>query len=104
MHLTHDMAQDTGQSLYPKEFVKRVQAAFEDIDNVDIDALNVRDMKKHKIVAILGIGLGSIHELRMLVINYRGGAKKDAPITFLGEGITFDTGGISLKKILACGE
>ena len=55
-------------------------------------------------VAISGIGLGSIHELRMLEINYRGGAKKDAPIAFLGEGITFDTGGISLKKILACGE
>lgn len=98
VHLTRDMASDTGQSLYPKEFVKRVKAAFEDIDNVDIDVLNVRDMKKHNMGAILGIGLGSIHEPRMLVINYRGGAKKDAPIALVGKGITFDTGGISLKK------
>ncbi|MCG7549916.1 leucyl aminopeptidase [Pseudoalteromonas sp. Of7M-16] len=98
VHLTRDMASEPGKSLYPQSFVNRVKDAFDDIDNVDIDVLKVRDMKKHQMGAILGVGQGSIHEPRMLVIQYRGGAKNEAPIALVGKGITFDTGGISLKK------
>ncbi|MCF2860317.1 aminopeptidase [Pseudoalteromonas sp. SMS1] len=98
VHLTRDMASEPGKGIYPQSFVKRVKEAFDGIDNVDIDVLNVRDMKKRGMGAILGVGLGSIHEPRMLVIHYRGSAKKAAPIALVGKGITFDTGGISLKK------
>ena len=97
VHLTRDMASEPGKSIYPAEFVKRVKAAFDDIDNVDIDVLTVKDMKKYNMGAILGVGQGSIHEPKMLVINYRGGKKKDAPVALVGKGITFDTGGISIK-------
>ncbi|KID56640.1 aminopeptidase [Pseudoalteromonas luteoviolacea] len=98
VHLTRDMASEPGKSIYPQSFVDRVKDAFDDIDNVDIKVMKVREMKKRNMGAILGVGLGSIHEPRMLVINYRGGNKKDAPIALVGKGITFDTGGISLKK------
>ncbi|KZN54506.1 hypothetical protein N474_01945 [Pseudoalteromonas luteoviolacea CPMOR-2] len=98
VHLTRDMASEPGKDIYPQSFVDKVIDAFDDIDNVEIDVLNVRDMKKRNMGAILGVGLGSIHEPRMLVINYRGGARNEAPVALVGKGITFDTGGISLKK------
>ncbi len=47
--------------------------------------------------ALLAVGKGSIHDPRMLVINYRGGGD-EAPIALAGKGITFDTGGISIKR------
>ncbi|WP_371195704.1 leucyl aminopeptidase [Glaciecola sp. SC05] len=97
VHLTRDIASEPGKSMYPVEFVERVSAMFKGVKNVNIDVLDVADMERLNMGALLGVGQGSIHEPRMLVINYKGGNKSDAPIALAGKGITFDTGGISLK-------
>jgi leucyl aminopeptidase len=97
VHLTRDLATEPGKSLYPELFVERVSELFKGMKHIDIDVLDVRDMEKNSMGALLGVGQGSIHEPRMLVINYTGGKKGDAPIALAGKGITFDTGGISLK-------
>lgn len=97
VHLARDLASEPGKSIYPQSFVDKVVALFKGVDNVNIDVLDVRDMEKNNMGALLGVGQGSIHEPRMLVIEYMGGNKGDAPIALAGKGITFDTGGISLK-------
>lgn len=97
VHLARDLASEPGKSIYPQAFVDQVRAMFKGIKNVDIDVLDVRDMEKLNMGALLGVGKGSIHDPRLLVIHYTGGDKGDAPIALAGKGITFDTGGISLK-------
>lgn len=97
VHLARDLASEPGKSIYPQAFVDVVKKMFKGVD-VDIDVLNVRDMKKHNMGALMGVGKGSINDPRMLVIEYYGADKDQAPIALVGKGITFDTGGISLKS------
>lgn len=59
---------------------------------LDVDAL-----KTLKMGALLAVGQGSATPPRLIVCEYRGGKKTDAPICLIGKGITFDSGGISLK-------
>lgn len=97
VHLTRDLATEPGKNMYPQAFVDVVKAKFKGIKNVDIDVLDMRDIKKLKMGALEGVGQGSINDPRLLVINYRGSQKSNAPLALVGKGITFDTGGISLK-------
>lgn len=98
VHMTRDLASEPGKSLYPVLFVEKVRAMFKGVKNIDIEVLDVKDMQKLNMGALMGVGKGSIHEPRMLVIEYTGGEKGDAPIALAGKGITFDTGGISIKS------
>jgi leucyl aminopeptidase len=97
-HLTRDLATEPGKNMYRQAFIDVVEAKFKGIKSVDIDVLDMRDIKKLEMGALVGVGQGSIHDPRLLVINYRGSDKSNAPIALVGKGITFDTGGISLKK------
>ncbi|MDM7861791.1 leucyl aminopeptidase family protein [Alteromonas sp. ASW11-36] len=97
IYLARDMANEPGNAVYPIEFVDRIKAQFKGVDNVDIKVLNVRQMRKLNMGALLGVGRGSIHEPRLLVIEYNGVNDGHAPIALVGKGVTFDTGGISLK-------
>ncbi len=59
--------------------------------------LNKEAMEKEKMGSLLGVAKGSHEPPKFIVMEYFGGKKKQAPITIVGKGITFDTGGISLK-------
>ena len=63
-----------------------------------IDVLDERDMKKLGMNALLGVGQGSAHESRVVVMHWNGGKKNEAPVAFIGKGVCFDTGGISIKS------
>lgn len=90
-----DQQSEPANALYPEEFVRRARAALRGVDNVSIKVLDVRAMERMGMGAILGVGRGSVRPPRMLIIHYRG-ADGD-PLILAGKGITFDTGGISLK-------
>jgi leucyl aminopeptidase len=63
-----------------------------------VQVLGPREMKKLGFGALLGVAQGSGHEPRMVVMHWNGApASKAAPLCFIGKGVTFDTGGISLK-------
>ncbi|WP_100643852.1 leucyl aminopeptidase [Alteromonas facilis] len=98
VYLARDMASEPGKSIYPASFVDHVKGLFKGVDNVDIDVLDVKDMKKLGMGALMGVGKGSINDPKLLVIEYKGANKDEAPIALVGKGITFDTGGISLKS------
>jgi leucyl aminopeptidase len=84
--------------LGPEEFADRALELTK--LGVEVEILNEKDMKKLGMGALLGVGQGSSRPPRLAVMQWKGGNKKDAPIAFVGKGVVFDTGGISLKPAL----
>lgn len=97
VRFARDLVTEPGNAVYPESFVERSRAAFEGVRNVRIEVLDERDMARLGMGAILAVGQGSARPPRLFVARYSGGRAGDAPIAFVGKGITFDTGGISLK-------
>ncbi len=64
---------------------------------VTVEVLEEADMKKLGMGALLGVGQGSAHDSKVAIMRWEGGQKGEAPIAFVGKGVTFDTGGLSLK-------
>ena len=65
---------------------------------VTVEILGLKEMKKLGFGALLGVAMGSAIEPRMVVMKWNGSKKKtEKPICFIGKGVTFDTGGISIK-------
>ncbi|GJL91369.1 leucyl aminopeptidase [Hyphococcus sp.] len=94
---TRDMQSEPANVLYPEEFVRRTREWFNGIDDVSISVLDERAMARLGMGAILGVGQGSVRPPRMMIVRYNGGSQGAAPIVFAGKGITFDSGGISIK-------
>src|SRR5260221_2318348 len=62
-----------------------------------VDVLDVRKMRKLGMNALLGVGQGSQHESRTVIMRWNGGKRGAVPVAFIGKGVCFDTGGISIK-------
>ncbi|MBS7738780.1 MULTISPECIES: leucyl aminopeptidase [unclassified Chelatococcus] len=81
--------------LYPEEFADRA-ATLEKV-GVDVEILDEKQLKKLGFRALLGVAQGSHREARVVVMRWNGAGAKDQPVAFIGKGVTFDTGGISIK-------
>ena len=64
---------------------------------LDCEVLDERAMEKLGMGALLAVTRGTREPAKLIVLHYRGGARKDKPVALVGKGITFDTGGISIK-------
>lgn len=95
--LTRDMSSEPANIIYPQSFVDRVKEQFRGLRNVDIRVLDENDLQRLNMGAHWGVGKGSSRPPRLLIIEYRNGGDKP-DVVLAGKGITFDTGGISLKK------
>ncbi len=82
--------------LYPESFVAKCEEAFEGT-GAQITVLDEPAMEKLGMGALLGVGQGSRRASRLLAISWKGGKEGEAPTALVGKGVTFDTGGISLK-------
>jgi leucyl aminopeptidase len=94
---TRDIANEPANIIYPQSFVDQWRHHFKGVDNIKIKVLDEKDMQKKGMGAIYGVGRGSKNPPRMMIVEYMGGEKGDAPVVLVGKGITFDTGGISIK-------
>ncbi|WP_169303003.1 leucyl aminopeptidase [Thalassotalea mangrovi] len=94
---TRDVSNEPANIIYPQSFVAYWQELFDDMDNIKITVFDEKDMLKKGMGAIYGVGQGSKRPPRMMIVEYRGGDKGEAPVMLVGKGITFDTGGISIK-------
>ena len=93
---TRDLVSEPPNVLYPAEFARRVKA-LESL-GLEIEILGEPEMMKLGMGSLLGVGQGSIRESQLAVIKWLGAADKSTqPIAFVGKGVCFDTGGISLK-------
>lgn len=93
--IARDLVSEPPNVLSPEEFAKRCKA-LEKL-GVEIDILTEKDMKKLGMGALLGVSQGSARPPRLVVMKWMGGKEKDKPISFIGKGVVFDTGGISIK-------
>lgn len=91
-----DMVNEPANVLYPESMVERARS-LEEL-GVEVEALGLKEMKKLGMGALLGVAQGSSKEPKLLIMNWNGAPKGIKPIAFIGKGITFDTGGISLKS------
>jgi leucyl aminopeptidase len=64
---------------------------------VKVEVLGVKKLKALGLNLMLGVGQGSAHEPQLVVLRWNGGGKASPPVAFVGKGLTFDTGGISIK-------
>ena len=64
---------------------------------IDVDVLGPDEMTKLGFGALLGVAQGSVNEPRMVVMRWDGAGGSNKPVAFIGKGVTFDTGGISIK-------
>ncbi|NYF30972.1 leucyl aminopeptidase [Sphingopyxis sp. JAI108] len=97
VRLSRDLANEPANVIYPESFVARVREAFAATPGVSIEVLDEAAMRKLGMGTLVGVGQGSPRGSRLLAVRYRGAGAPDAPLAFVGKGITFDSGGISLK-------
>lgn len=94
-HFARNLVNEPANILTPPEFAARTRALAK--AGVKIEILNPAQMKKLGMAALLGVAQGSPHEARLVVMRWDGGKKGGRPIAFVGKGVTFDTGGVSIK-------
>jgi len=93
--MARDLVNEPANVLFPEEFARRTTALRQ--LGVQVEVLDVPKLKKLGMRALLGVGQGSAHDSRVVVMRWNGGRKGDAPAAFVGKGVCFDTGGISIK-------
>ncbi|KTE20203.1 aminopeptidase [Sphingopyxis sp. H050] len=93
--LTQTLVAEPPNIVYPETFVDRCQH-LADL-GVELEVLDERQMKALGMGALLGVAQGSTRPPRLLAMRWNGGTPGDAPVVFIGKGVTFDTGGISIK-------
>ncbi|HVH37937.1 MAG TPA: leucyl aminopeptidase [Sphingomicrobium sp.] len=93
---TRELVTEPANILYPESFVDRCKAALKGT-GIEIEVLTGEQMKKLGMGALIGVAQGSVRDPRMLILKWAGGPEGGSPIAFVGKGVTFDTGGISIK-------
>ncbi len=96
VYLTRDLVSEPANIIYPESFVERARKELEGT-GVEIDVLDEARMRELGMGALLGVSQGSVREAQLLVMHWKGGEAGTAPVCFVGKGVTFDTGGISIK-------
>ncbi len=95
------LADTPANLMTPSILAQEVQKKFRGIKGVQVSIWNKDRIKKEKMGGLLGVSLGSGQEPRMIMIEYKGNKssinKKNRPLCFVGKGLTFDSGGISIK-------
>ncbi len=90
-----DLVSEPANVLYPAEFARRVKEL--ERLGLEVEILGETEMEKLGLRTLLAVGQGSRRESQLAVIQWKGGAAGEQPIAFVGKGVCFDTGGISIK-------
>jgi len=93
--MARDLVNEPPNVLFPEEFARRASQLRK--VGVNVEILDVKAMTKLGMGALLGVAQGSARPARMVVMRWNGGKKGEAPVAFVGKGVCFDTGGISIK-------
>ena len=90
-----DLVSEPGNVLHPDEYVKRINLLKK--DGLKINVYDKKKLKKLGMNALLGVGMGSIRGSYLVTMEWNGAKNNSRPLAFVGKGVTFDTGGYSLK-------
>lgn len=94
--LARYVVSEVPNKLYPESYAEIIVNDLEAC-GIDVNVLGEREMRELGMGALLGVGQGSINESKMVIMKYDGAGSSDKPLCFVGKGVTFDTGGISIK-------
>ena len=104
IHLAKDLANLPGNICTPDYLANQANTLAKQHSKIKTTVLEEKDMEKLGMGALLSVSRGSSEPGKLITIEYMAGDKKQAPIVFVGKGVTFDSGGISLKPGAAMDE
>lgn len=93
---SRDLVSEPANELYPKTYAARIKKMAKD-NGLKVKVLGEKEMKKLGMGSLLCVGQGSEKESQLVIMEWNGGKKGEKPLGFVGKGVTFDTGGISIK-------
>lgn len=93
--LTRDIVTEPGNVIHPESLAELCKGLAK--SGLKVEVLSEAQMKKLGMGALLGVGQGSVKESKLVVMQWQGGKKTEKPVALVGKGVTFDTGGISIK-------
>jgi leucyl aminopeptidase len=96
VEFTRQLVTEPANVIYPESFVARCQERFAGT-GLELTALDEAEMKALGMGSLLGVAQGSARPPRLLAMKWNGGTPGEMPVAFVGKGVTFDTGGISIK-------
>lgn len=98
VHLARNLVNEPPNVLYPESFARIVQQELKPL-GVEVEIIDEKKMQKLGFGAHLAVGMGSARPPRVVVMRWNGkkAGKKSRPVALVGKGVTFDTGGISIK-------
>ncbi|MBU1193106.1 MAG: leucyl aminopeptidase [Gammaproteobacteria bacterium] len=104
MKLAKDLGNLPGNICTPTYLADQAKTLKKHARKLSVSILEEADMKKLGMGSLLSVSAGSRQPAKLIVMDYRGGKKGDKPVVLVGKGVTFDSGGISLKPGAAMDE
>lgn len=99
VNFSRDLVNEPSNCLTPSEMAKRAKALARQFDTVSCRVWGPKEIEKHKMGGLMGVGRGSSEPSQFIQLEYKPGrpTRGQKTIAFVGKGLTFDTGGISIK-------
>ncbi|MXZ32480.1 MAG: leucyl aminopeptidase [Gammaproteobacteria bacterium] len=104
MNRARELGNLPGNICTPEYLASHARELAEGSGKLSVDVLDEEQMRELKMGSLLSVAAGSIEEARLIVLHYKGAGDDSKPAVLVGKGVTFDTGGISLKPGLAMDE
>ena len=95
VEFSRDLVSEPANVLYPEEFAKRVKG-LEKL-GLEVEILGEKELEKLGFRTLLAVGVGSVRDSYVAIMKWNGGKAGDQPIAFVGKGVCFDSGGLSIK-------
>ena len=96
IYFARDLVSEPGNVLYPAEYAKRINDTLSPL-GVNVKIYHQAQLEEMGLNLLLSVGQGSVRDSYVVVMEHMNGKDDDDPIALVGKGVTFDTGGISLK-------
>ncbi len=97
INLVRRLVNEPAQELYPESFVQYCRAVAEPC-GMEIEVWDRQRLEAGRCGALLAVSRGSHRPPRLVILHYKGGPEGEAPLALVGKGVTFDSGGLSLKS------
>lgn len=102
IYFCRDLVSEPANVLYPAEFARRIRSL--DLPGLEVEVLGEEAMRHLGMYALLGVGQGSRRESQLVVMRWNGGRPDEPPIAFIGKGVCYDSGGLSIKPTKSMAE
>lgn len=94
---TKDLVNEPANNLTPSAFASKTKTELQN-SGVKVTIFNKAELIKRKMETILAVGRGSVNEPKLIILNYKPKVKSKKKIALVGKGVTYDTGGLSIKS------